>query len=229
MKQSISKLLALLGGFFLLVSMLLTVLDMCCFDLNFFEKEYAKYNNAEVIGISNDDLMHTTKVLLDYIQDERTDMVVEAEINGINREVFNERETAHMVDVKNLYLTVMNVRNISVLISLLSLGTVALLDRFKMIFTAAKGYIDSCITFAIILGGIGFYAFVDFTRFWTLFHHIFFTNDLWLLNPKTDIMILMVPEGFFYDLVFKIATIFLLCAFTLFLICLLIRRKGEFE
>lgn len=225
MKQLISKLLSVFGGLLLLVALLLTVLDLCCFDLDFFEREYEKYNNAEVIGISDEDLMHTTEVLLDYIQDKRTDMIVKAEIKGVNREVFNKRETDHMVDVKNLYLSAMTVRNFCAVFSLICYGIIGFLQHSKAIFEISKGFLDSCVSFLIILGGLGFYAFVDFTRFWTMFHQIFFTNDLWLLNPKTDIMILMVPEGFFYDLVFKIAFMFLLSATLLFLICLFLKRK----
>ena len=37
-----------------------------------------------------------------------------------------------------------------------------------------------------------------------MFHHIFFRNDLWLLDPNTDILIMMVPETFFFHLVFRI-------------------------
>lgn len=48
----------------------------------------------------------------------------------------------------------------------------------------------------------------DFNRYFTLFHHIFFDNDLWLLNPDTDRLINIVPLGFFMDTVLWIAVIF---------------------
>ena len=47
----------------------------------------------------------------------------------------------------------------------------------------------------------GFWIFTDFTSFWTWFHTIFFTNQLWLLDPNTDFMICMLPETIFYKLV----------------------------
>ena len=37
----------------------------------------------------------------------------------------------------------------------------------------------------------------DFTQYFTYFHEIFFNNDLWLLDPKTEILIQMMPEPFF--------------------------------
>ena len=48
----------------------------------------------------------------------------------------------------------------------------------------------------------------DFTKYFTTFHHIFFDNDDWLLNPKTDLLINIVPEGFFRDTAFMIAVLF---------------------
>ena len=47
-------------------------------------------------------------------------------------------------------------------------------------------------------------ALIDFNTFWTNFHLIFFRNDLWLLNPNTDRLILMVPLNFFITLVTRI-------------------------
>lgn len=31
-------------------------------------------------------------------------------------------------------------------------------------------------------------------------HEILFTNELWIMNPKTDLMIRMLPEAFFLKL-----------------------------
>ena len=47
--------------------------------------------------------MNATNTLLDYMQDKRDDIKVIEVVNGSEREIFDERETLHMVDVKNLY------------------------------------------------------------------------------------------------------------------------------
>lgn len=38
----------------------------------------------------------------------------------------------------------------------------------------------------------------DFTKYFIMFHHIFFSNDLWILDPSTDMLINIVPEGFLW-------------------------------
>ena len=49
---------------------------------------------------------------------------------------------------------------------------------------------------------------IDFTSCFTLFHKLFFTNNLWIFDPETDYMIRMLPEGFFSDMVIRVEVIF---------------------
>ena len=58
---------------------------------------------AESIPMSEEDLEKTTDVLLGYLQGKYETLEVTAEVAGQERQVFNEREIAHMVDVKALY------------------------------------------------------------------------------------------------------------------------------
>ena len=48
------------------------------------------------------------------------------------------------------------------------------------------------------------WALADFNGAFTAFHHMLFTNDLWLLDPATDRMIRMFPEPFFIDIAARI-------------------------
>lgn len=193
-----------------IVGLLLTSVDYNCFNLNFYRQEYEKLNTAETIGMSQDDLIRSTSVLLDYTRDKRSDMTVHATVKGVEREVFNERETAHMVDVKNLYLNAMTARNlfliaetamIIILIAVKKMNMTVFWETFK---TAA-------LAFFFVMAFFMLFALVDFDSFWRSFHEIFFTNDLWLLDPRVDIMIMMVPLEFFYDLVMRIVLLFAAC------------------
>ena len=50
----------------------------------------------------------------------------------------------------------------------------------------------------------------DFTKYFIIFHKIFFTNDLWQLDPRTDLLINIVPEPFFMDTAARIGITFCL-------------------
>ena len=51
---------------------------------------------------------------------------------------------------------------------------------------------------------------MDFNRLFILFHRIAFTNDLWLLNPRTDLLIRLMPIGFFISYAALIGGLWLL-------------------
>jgi integral membrane protein (TIGR01906 family) len=51
---------------------------------------------------------------------------------------------------------------------------------------------------------LGVTALFDFNWLFTQFHLLSFTNDLWLLNPATDYLIMLFPEGFWFDAVIVI-------------------------
>jgi integral membrane protein (TIGR01906 family) len=114
-----------------------------------------------------------------------------------------------MIDVRNLYLAVHGVKYAGIAVFLLLLFIVFRLSRKGMIRCLAKGYL---IAAAICLALFLFLLFLivrDFNGFWTNLHYLFFANELWLLDPKTDILIQMLPEQFFYDLVVKIVRLFI--------------------
>jgi integral membrane protein (TIGR01906 family) len=47
---------------------------------------------------------------------------------------------------------------------------------------------------------------VDFTEAFIKFHELAFSNDLWMLDPRTDYLVAIFPEGFWFDAVIRIAT-----------------------
>ena len=52
--------------------------------------------------------------------------------------------------------------------------------------------------------------FVDFSKYFVYFHLILFDNDLWILDPKTDLLIQMMPESFFVDMAIKIGLTYII-------------------
>ena len=46
---------------------------------------------------------------------------------------------------------------------------------------------------------IGLMALIDWERLFVSFHRLFFSNDYWLFDPATDPVILILPDGFFFQ------------------------------
>lgn len=184
--------------------LLITSVDLNAFNRGFFEDEYASMKTADYIGMSQKDLMRATNTLLDYLQDERDDIQVKAKVHQETREVFNKRESDHMIDVKNLYQNVLKVRLAAAVV--LVVGAAVLLWKWRqgLLGSLTYRFMQVSLAFLVVIGMLCIWALIDFYSFWTSFHELFFTNDLWLLNPATDIMIQMFPQDFFFHMVMRI-------------------------
>ena len=110
--KNVSKTLFVIAGLLIICVMLVTSIEIYALDPSFYEKEYNTLKQAEVIGISREELSEVTKNLIAYTKGERESLDMLSLINGEEREVFNEKEKSHMVDVKALYLAARDLRNI---------------------------------------------------------------------------------------------------------------------
>lgn len=199
-----TKIIASIGGFALLLSLFLTVLDLVCFNRSFYSWQYGLEKTAENIGMSKEGLMKSTNTLLDYIQNKRGDIIVSEKVNGIEREIFDQREKLHMVDVKNLYLNAMNLRTILLIASIALIFILCVINRKSIYLVILSEYRNGLLIMAAIIGALSTWAFIDFDGFWMNFHYLFFDNDLFLLDPNVSIMINMFPSNFFFAMVMGI-------------------------
>ena len=198
-----------LGWMLLIVAVFLTLVDVCCFDRSFYVKEYEKNGTAQVIDISDEQLMMVTEHLLGYLEDSEEVLKIDAEIGGAVRNVFDERDTMHMVDVKVLYQNAMMVRNLTMVMALMIFGYNIFLMKKDVVASLAVSFYKALGAFMMVCAAVLIGAAVDFDAMWRFFHTIFFSNDLWLLDPNVSVLINMVPLQFFFDLVTKIVVLFI--------------------
>ena len=211
MKQIFEKLNAI-AAYAIAISavliMLITSIDYNCFDKGFYAKEYKDLNTAQSLGMTEKDLNKATYTLLDYLKNERDDIQVEISLKGTKTEAFNEKEASHMFDVRNLYHFALILRKGCIVALLVSLVYLIFQYRGGIYTHLSIAYMKTAILFFVFFALVGFWAYADFDAFWTAFHRLAFRNDLWLLDPSTDLMINLFPSDFFFKLVFKIITWF---------------------
>ena len=217
--------MGVLASVAMLVILLITSVEIGAYgDFGWYEKEYAKYNVLDDLEMEMSDVMHVTEEMMAYLRGNRKNLVVDTVVDGKEREFFNEREKAHMVDVKNLFVGGLWLRRGAILV----LGVI-----FVVLFATKadwkrllpKSFLIGMGSFIGVTLGAGLLFMSDFNKYFTIFHKIFFTNDLWLLDPDTDLLIRMLPEGFFLDMVLRIGYIFVsLMAVLLFISVLGLRR-----
>ena len=193
----------------------------------YFEKEYAKYNVLDSLpSMTMDDLLHVTDEMMDYLRGDRDDLHVTTTMGGEQREFFNEREIAHMEDVRGLFLKALSIRRVCLVLGagllILMAATKARMGRVLPPFLC----MGTGLFFALITV-LGLIISTDFTKYFIMFHHIFFTNDLWILDPATDMLINIVPEGFFMDTAARIALLFGSLSLILFGVCLFLTIRNR--
>ena len=196
--------LSAIAGFLLSVAVIATVIDCVCFDRSFYEAEYQKNDTVSFTGMSPEDNLAASDTLLEYLRGQRDDIVCTADINGTEREVFNERETLHMIDVRALYQTAVKVRNICLAVSAVLFILAVLIGKQKLFTVLWNGWRRGILLTAGMVLFIAIWALADFDQFWTNFHLLLFDNDLWLLDPNTSVMINLFPGTFFFDMVIRI-------------------------
>ena len=113
-------------------------------------------------------------------------------------EVFQEHEAAHMADVRDLIRTDTWVCLGSGIAALLL--TVAGIRRREGRGKFLQGVLRGMLGTAGAAVILGVWAFADFDGLFVTFHRVAFRNDGWLLNPKTDLLIRLMPVAFFMRL-----------------------------
>ena len=204
MKRVVTIFCTVVASAAIIVAMLVVSIETIAMDRGFYADEYTKLGTAQSIGISEDELTEATDVLLGYTAGQRDSLGFEATIGGQAREVFNQREKDHMVDVRALYITARDVRTYGLVAAAVLIIIAFIVSRKKAAGQLFRSFLGVSGAFLALVIAVVVWALVDFNSFWTAFHHVFFTNDLWILDPRTDILIQMVPSQFFFDLVTRI-------------------------
>ncbi|MDO5717999.1 MAG: TIGR01906 family membrane protein [Tissierellia bacterium] len=213
------KLLCLLTAFLIVLSLFLTSLEVNSYDRNYFEKFQIKYGIDKATGLSFDELRRVNEDLISYLKKGNRNLL---------QPHFGDREIMHMEDVYSLYRAGRVIRNSSLPIIIIIIiilvkryGAFDILKEmnFSMIIMWVFGILSSII------------LMTDFSENFIKFHHIFFDNDLWLLDPAKDLMIQMLPENFFKLIVIKTLVVFIISLIIVHLIIVYlykkIKRNGE--
>lgn len=224
MHNIIKKTITLVFSVSLFMSMFFSSINFVVYNKTYYEWHYINRDIELSTGMNLNDLMVVTDVFIEYLQDKRDNLNVKASIDGRIEEVFNEREKAHMVDVKLLALMGERIRVYS---GLLVIGILffALFKDKKLIINLLNSIKYVFVTLSLLIIGIGALLVSDFNKYFTIFHEIFFNNDLWLLDPRTDILINIVPEIFFYTTAMLVIIIFITMITVTILCAELIKRK----
>ena len=205
MKQT-QKISAVIMMFLLIGVLLLTSFQVAIYgdsQYRFYEREYKKYQVADSLNMTMDNIMDVTDQMMAYLIGKKAELSVITDVDGETQDFFNEQDRFHMGEVKDLFLGGLKIRNIMLVAVLLILILLAA-RKADLIKLLPRAYFVTLGITGVITIVLGVLFASDFDKYFRIFHEIFFDNDQWMFDPATDYMIRMLPEGFFYDFVFRI-------------------------
>ena len=128
-------------------------------------------------------------------------------VDGVEQDAFNAREIQHMEDCQRLF-DLLRALRLSLAIAAALLVLLSLILEWKekpaRAGSVAPVWIASLILI-VPLAIFGVWAALDFNSAFNFFHRLLFTNDLWLLNPETDLLIRICPSSMFAGMGLRIA------------------------
>ena len=166
---------------------------------NLLAREMLRHAPPETTGLPEAEYEGVGRMTAAYLTGrEETFQYTFSDAEGREYHCFQSHEADHMADCRNLIRLAGALRWIlgGAALALAALAFLFRKDRRGF----AKGMLRGLAAAGVIVSAAVLWALIDFGGFFTAFHRIAFTNDGWLLNPQTDLLIRLMPTNFFVAL-----------------------------
>ncbi len=167
---------------------------------------FEKYDVSRITGISDADLAQVSAEIRSYFNSGQEPLEIRTRIFGQERDLFNQREIAHMRDVKKLVQGVYVVAAAAAAYLLVSIGAGAALHSGRFAAILARRILYSGGLTLLIVIAVGLFALVGFDTLFLKFHQLSFANDLWQLDSRQDYLVMLFPQDFWFDATMWVAT-----------------------
>lgn len=149
----------------------------------FYKKEYEKYRVTDDLNMKIDNVMAVTEHMMAYLIGKEEKLSIVTDVDGEHQDFFNEQDRLHLADVRNLFLGGLKLRNYAVILAtILMIVLRAKKADFRRL--VPLGYLQALFVYLILAAILGVAMSIDFTSCFTLFHKLFFTNNLWIFDPE---------------------------------------------
>jgi integral membrane protein (TIGR01906 family) len=188
----------------LIVICALVSVHLVALNLGFYRQKWVEFGVTEDTRMSLESLSLAGRALTDYFTGKSATPQVTVPIEGQERPLYNQTELTHLVDVKTLFAAGITLEQV---LAAEVLGIALYLNRAGYKRALSRSFLMAGLVTLGILVALAVPATMNFTGFWTNFHLLTFTNDLWILDPNTDWLIKMFPEDFFLSAVTRVGVI----------------------
>jgi integral membrane protein (TIGR01906 family) len=194
-------------------------------DVGWYRSGFEKYGVSARTNMDPAELNRAAAEISRYLLLERDDVEIPVRVGNASVPLFNEREIRHMDDVRNLLHAFYSLQlgAASYAIIYLVVGWFRLKGR-AWAALGSKLRWGGGLTLGLF-GGFSLLSLFSFDELFLQFHLVSFDNDLWILDPSKDRLIMMFPQGFWYDSAIRLALGTIAQALVALLIGSFFRRK----
>lgn len=160
---------------------------------------FNKYGVSQTTGIPSTELDKASNGIIRYFNNSEESFNISVIKNGKPFELFNQGEVIHLKDVKGLIW----------LVYWILLGTLIYVLAYVIFhFRWRKGEYRDRLTWRVVGGSgltlalmfvFGIATAVNFDLLFYEFHLLSYTNNFWQLDPMKDYLIMLFPQGFWFD------------------------------
>lgn len=181
------------------VFLVLTNVRVAATEPRVFGYSFSKYDVVEVTGIDRAQLDRAAIEIVRYFRNSEPLLTTRVTVDGQEQALFNPREVLHMRDVKDLFQMSFRVHEAAFVYIVGYVAAVFLWSRERPMRRLAEQSILAGVLTAGILAVVALTMLVGFDEMFRQFHLLSFSNDFWMLDPATDRLVQMFPQGFWFD------------------------------
>ena len=181
------------------VFLVLTNVRVAATEPRVFGYSFPKYDVVEVTGVDRAQLDRAAVEMVRYFRNSEPLLTTRVTIDGQEQALFNPREVLHMRDVKERFQASFRVHEAAFVYIVGYVAAVFLWSRERPMRRLAEQSILAGVLTAGILATAALTMLVGFDAMFRQFHLLSFSNDFWMLDPATDRLVQMFPQGFWFD------------------------------
>ena len=171
-----------------------------------YQRGFERYDVSRITGITDTDLRRVSADIRSYFNSRKEPLQVRTRIFGVEQELFKPIEIIHMRDVKRLVWGTYIIAAVTAFYLLAATGLGLMRHRRRFAGILARRLLwGGALTIALIVG-VGLFALVGFDTLFTKFHQLSFANDFWQLDSRTDFLVMLFPQDFWFDATIWVAT-----------------------
>lgn len=187
--------MAILISFSIIFGIFLFFIDFMALDRSYYNNFHEEYKISEESGLEDKWIKDASDGIIRFLKNGKT-----SELSSY----FNDKEIKHMEDVYKLFKIDRFVYKSLLIFSFLSLVYLYLNGKMEILAYIKRYFLRVYFGIVILFGALSGFFSISFEYF----HKIFFTNDLWILDYETDLMIRILPEEFFLNMFLNVLVLF---------------------